>query len=135
MKLTNLILALICCASFANAQTEQEGLNRSEEFFVVKNDAKKTVIITDVFGIVLPDGVSMTSKNEDVKKNLTEQLVLSTLIKQEEVAAWNFKATVTDSQGELFDDAAAAGRYRTKVIAEWKKKGYKVEEYPYTYKP
>lgn len=129
------MMALVFSASLANAQTEQEGLNRSEEFFVVKNDAKKMVIITDVFGIVLPDGVSMTAKNEDVKKNLTEQLVLSTLIKQEEVAAWNFKATVTDSQGELFDDAAAAGRQRTKVIAEWKKKGYKVEEYPYTYKP
>ncbi len=129
------MMALVFGAGLANAQTEQEGLNRSEEFFVVKNDAKKMVIITDVFGIVLPDGISMTSKNEDVKKNLTEQLVLSTLIKQEEVAAWNFKATVTDSQGELFDDAAAAGRQRTKVIAEWKKKGYKVEEYPYTYKP
>ncbi len=129
------MMALVFGASVANAQTEQEGLNRSEEFFVVKNDAKKMVIITDVFGIVLPDGVSMTAKNEEVKKNLTEQLVLSTLIKQEEVAAWNFKATVTDSQGELFDDAAAAGRQRTKVIAEWKKKGYKVEEYPYTYKP
>lgn len=139
MKKIFYLLFMLAGISSTQAQTTEvqgiETLNNQQEFFVVKNEAKKQVIVTKVITVTIPDGVSLTTKNEEVKKQLTEQLILSGLVKQEEMASWSFKATGTDAQGELFEDEAAADKYRLKIVADLKKKTYKVEDFPFAYKP
>lgn len=132
----NLLLAIafLGTISTASAQQHDEGINHVHEFFMVKNEAKKQIIITDGFVFSLSQGTALSAKNYEIKKLLVDQLILSMVITYDEEMNCTYKAIATNDKGEFFNDEEDTNRQREKVIKEWQKRGYSIYEYPYKYK-
>lgn len=135
MKTLLIMITFVTIHFSGIAQIHDESLNHTHEFFIVKNEAKKQIIITADFVVSLPQEASLSVKNYEIKKLLADQLILSMVITHEEEMGCTYKAIATDEKGEFFDDEEDANRYRIKVMNAWRKKGYSVYEYPYKYKP
>lgn len=125
------VLFLFCGFIKVNAQAIE---NSSIEYLIVKNEAKKTVVISEVFTVIVPDGKSLSAINESAKKKLTADLITSNIIVEGKESDWTYQFVATDEQGEFFSSEDNASKRRLKAIAEYKKKEFDVNSYPFTYK-
>jgi hypothetical protein len=135
MKTYLLFVALICLSMLGFAQDMDQGSNHVHEFFIVKCEDKKQIIITCEFMVRLPLTKSLSEVNYEIKKLLAEQLIMSYALLTQEEMGCTYKAIAANSKGEFFDDEVEAARYREIEMNQYRKKGYNIYEYPFIYKP
>ena len=131
MRKIAIILFLAFAIPFlAKAQGE---LNTAIEFFIVKNEAAKSAVITTILNVKMMDGKSLTSINIDLKAKLIASLKLSNIIKDGQDALWIATSQAVTAGGEFFNDDAEALAYSEKLKSDLKKKGFSITDYPFKY--
>lgn len=111
----------------------QNAENSSAEFLIVKNESSKSVFITFIFSVVVPDGVSLSNINKEAKKQLVNEFVLSDIILKNQENEWDITCIGTNEKGEFFESNIDASNRRNRIICDFKKKGYTITSYPFNY--
>jgi hypothetical protein len=127
-KINLLFLALLFTRLIVVAQSE---LNTSIEFFLIKNESTKQVVVTNIISVTVPDGNSLSGINKEVKAKLSQQMTDKGIIKAGFEGLWNFAPIATTEGGEFFADESEAAARLIKIKADMKKKGYEVSEFMY----